>query len=114
MSKFDPASTSLRTAISLALVSAGSMLPVHMAVAQDNAAQESQELEEVVVTGFRGSLNTALAQKRSETAAVDVIDRRATSKVARRAPIGLCNDIARLLLPSHLGRVYARWGPETD
>ena len=73
MSKFDPASTSLRTAISLALVSAGSMLPAHMAVAQDNTAQETQELEEVVVTGFRGSLNTALTQKRSETAAVDVI-----------------------------------------
>ena len=36
-------------------------------------AEESQELEEVVVTGFRGSLNTALAQKRSETAAIDVI-----------------------------------------
>jgi iron complex outermembrane receptor protein len=36
-------------------------------------AEESQELDEVVVTGFRGSLNTALSQKREETAAVDVI-----------------------------------------
>jgi iron complex outermembrane receptor protein len=44
------------------------------ALAQDqDAAEASQELEEVVVTGFRGSLNTALASKRSETAAVDVI-----------------------------------------
>ena len=33
----------------------------------------SQELDEVVVTGFRGSLNTALSQKREETAAIDVI-----------------------------------------
>ena len=39
--------------------------------AQDQ--QPTQELEEVVVTGFRGSLNTALAQKRDETAAIDVI-----------------------------------------
>jgi TonB-dependent receptor len=38
---------------------------------QDNAA--SEELEEVVVTGFRGSLNTAIAAKRQETAAIDVI-----------------------------------------
>ena len=42
-----------------------------VAFAQDQDA--SQELEEVVVTGFRGSLNTAIAAKRSETAAVDVI-----------------------------------------
>ncbi len=42
-----------------------------MAFAQEQDA--SQELEEVVVTGFRGSLNTAIAAKRSETAAVDVI-----------------------------------------
>ena len=33
----------------------------------------SQELDEVVVTGFRGSLNTALAQKREETGSIDVI-----------------------------------------
>jgi iron complex outermembrane recepter protein len=37
------------------------------------AQTESQELDEVVVTGFRGSLNTALSVKREETAAVDVI-----------------------------------------
>jgi hypothetical protein len=36
-------------------------------------AEEQTELEEVVVTGFRGSLNTALSQKRDETAAIDVI-----------------------------------------
>src|SRR6187431_1371441 len=73
MSKFDPASMSLRTAISLALTSAGLMLPAHMAIAQDAAAQDTQELEEVVVTGFRGSLNTALGQKREATAAIDSI-----------------------------------------
>jgi iron complex outermembrane recepter protein len=33
----------------------------------------SEELDEVVVTGFRGSLNTALAQKREEAASIDVI-----------------------------------------
>ncbi len=39
------------------------------------AADESpsQELDEVVVTGFRGSLNAALSEKRNETAAIDVI-----------------------------------------
>ena len=41
------------------------------AIAQD--ASTTQELEEVVVTGFRGSLNTAIAAKRNETAAIDVI-----------------------------------------
>ncbi len=39
--------------------------------AQDQGT--SQEIEEVVVTGFRGSLNTAIAAKRQETAAIDVI-----------------------------------------
>jgi iron complex outermembrane receptor protein len=34
---------------------------------------ESQEIEEVVVTGFRGSLNTALGAKREATAAIDSI-----------------------------------------
>jgi TonB-dependent receptor len=43
------------------------------AFAQDQDQDSSQELEEVVVTGFRGSLNTAIAAKRSETAAIDVI-----------------------------------------
>src|SRR3954466_13330289 len=42
------------------------------AQAQDQATP-GQELDEVVVTGFRGSLNTALSQKRNETAAIDVI-----------------------------------------
>src|SRR5688572_15810118 len=37
------------------------------------ADETASELEEVVVTGFRGSINTALAEKRKETAAVDVI-----------------------------------------
>ncbi len=47
-----------------------------LGVAGTAIAQESettQEMEEVVVTGFRGSLNTAIAQKRNETAAIDVI-----------------------------------------
>jgi iron complex outermembrane receptor protein len=54
----------LALAIALCITSA-------TAIAQD--AETSQELEEVVVTGFRGSLNTALAEKRSQTAAIDVI-----------------------------------------
>ena len=45
--------------------------PAGAVLAQDQEA--SQEMEEVVVTGFRGSLNTAIAQKRNETAAIDVI-----------------------------------------
>jgi len=39
----------------------------------DEQETQSQELDEVVVTGFRGSLNNALSQKREETAAIDVI-----------------------------------------
>jgi len=64
---------SLRTAISLAIAGAGLMLPAQMVFAQDATNTESQELEEVVVTGFRGSLNTALGQKREATAAIDSI-----------------------------------------
>ncbi|MFL6551014.1 MAG: TonB-dependent receptor [Povalibacter sp.] len=40
---------------------------------QATTAAQSSELEEVVVTGFRGSLNTALEEKRTETGAIDSI-----------------------------------------
>ncbi|MEO8018884.1 MAG: TonB-dependent receptor [Pseudomonadota bacterium] len=73
MSKLDSSSTTLRTAISLALAGAGLALPVHFAAAQNSAPQDSQEIEEVVVTGFRASLNAALHEKRDSTAAVDSI-----------------------------------------
>jgi iron complex outermembrane receptor protein len=56
----------LAMAIAMCLASA-------TAIGQDADAEASQELEEVVVTGFRGSLNTAIAAKREETAAIDVI-----------------------------------------
>jgi TonB-dependent receptor len=74
MSRFDRSTSFvLRRAISLVLSGATLALPLQ-AIAQDaTSAPESQELEEVVVTGFRGSLNTAIAAKRSETAAIDVI-----------------------------------------
>jgi iron complex outermembrane receptor protein len=48
-------------------------LTLSSATAIGQQADDSQELEEVVVTGFRGSLNAAIAQKRAETAAIDVI-----------------------------------------
>jgi TonB-dependent receptor len=75
MSKSDQTSASLRSAISLALIGAGVTLPIHFAAAQESAApaQETQELEEVVVTGFRGSLNTALSQKRESAGTIDSI-----------------------------------------
>ncbi len=55
-----------RLAVAIALC-----LGTSTAIAQE--AETTQELEEVVVTGFRGSLNTAIAAKRAETAAIDVI-----------------------------------------
>ena len=57
---------SLALAIGLALSGA----PVAYAEPQEAS---TQELDEVVVTGFRGSLNNALGQKREETASIDVI-----------------------------------------
>ena len=38
-----------------------------------SGSTEDKDVEEVIVTGFRGSLNTALAEKRNETAAIDSI-----------------------------------------
>jgi iron complex outermembrane receptor protein len=58
--------SSLALAIAMALGSGS------VAYADPQDAQ-SEELDEVVVTGFRGSLNTALSQKRQETATIDVI-----------------------------------------
>lgn len=44
-----------------------------IATAAETDGESGNQLEEVVVTGFRGSLNTALAEKRAETSAIDVI-----------------------------------------
>lgn len=61
-----------RTFVSAAIAAA--LGSASVAAAQTQASgEQSTELEEVVVTGFRGSLNTALAEKRAETAAIDVI-----------------------------------------
>lgn len=61
-----------RTFVSAAIAAALGSASVAAAQAQ-TSGEQSTELEEVVVTGFRGSLNTALAEKRAETAAIDVI-----------------------------------------
>jgi TonB-dependent receptor len=63
----------LRRAISLALSGAALALPMQTIAGATDSASDTQELEEVVVTGFRGSLNTALGQKREATAAIDSI-----------------------------------------
>jgi iron complex outermembrane recepter protein len=69
MGKFEHTNAFVRSAVRLALAGAGFVLPAQMSFAQE----ASQELDEVVVTGFRGSLNTALAAKRDSTASIDVI-----------------------------------------
>lgn len=57
-------------AVSAAL---GSAFLVSLGASAAETSPQDSQLEEVVVTGFRGSLNTALAEKRAETAAIDVI-----------------------------------------
>ena len=59
----------LRFGASMAVIAA-SLFAAGAAQAQDTAATE---VEEIVVTGFRGSLASALAAKREETAIVDSI-----------------------------------------
>jgi iron complex outermembrane receptor protein len=49
------------------------VLAAAAAQAQESTPSSSSELEEVVVTGFRSSLNSALEDKRNETAAIDTI-----------------------------------------
>ena len=62
--------SSIRAAVRCALLGTGLLLPAFSALAADASGQE---LEEVVVTGFRGSLNRALDAKRNDTKAIDVI-----------------------------------------
>jgi len=69
MKSIDRPLLSVRASVRLALLGAGALSLAPSVF----AAEQGQELEEVVVTGFRGSLNTALAVKRNETAAIDVI-----------------------------------------
>ncbi|GFE84169.1 TonB-dependent receptor [Steroidobacter agaridevorans] len=58
-------------AVTAALLSTAYVIPLAASAAE--TGQQDTQLEEIVVTGFRGSLNTALAEKRAETAAIDVI-----------------------------------------
>lgn len=51
----------------------GGALLLPLAAFAAETAEQGPQLEEVVVTGFRSSLNTALAEKRAESAAIDVI-----------------------------------------
>ena len=70
MKKFDRCYTPLRHAICLALTGAGLAFTSQAALADEG---ESQELDEVVVTGFRGSINSALAAKRNTVGSIDSI-----------------------------------------
>ncbi|MGK6319435.1 TonB-dependent receptor [Sphingomonas sp. DT-204] len=75
LSKSFPSSSHLRPSVSAAALTL--MLMASSAIAQttapaDQATAPAQE-EDIVVTGFRASLSTALAEKRQETAAVDSI-----------------------------------------
>ena len=92
MSGLNWRSARIRSVVTLALT-IGALAPLYMAGAQEkessapegnstegNATQgtategnKPQSLEEVVVTGFRHSLNAALEEKRSESASVDSI-----------------------------------------
>ncbi|WP_129779638.1 TonB-dependent receptor [Peristeroidobacter soli] len=62
-------------AVSAALLSSSLVIPLAALAAETGPApqQDNSQLEEIVVTGFRGSLNTALAEKRAETGSIDVI-----------------------------------------
>nr|WP_294137007.1 TonB-dependent receptor [Sphingobium sp.] len=52
---------------------ASAMLMAAPALAQDQAAEAQPEAADIVVTGFRASLNSALGMKRKEAAAIDSI-----------------------------------------
>jgi iron complex outermembrane recepter protein len=63
--------TMIGTACSLALANVAFIAPAQVHAQETAAATE--QVDEIVVTGFRGSLNAGLAEKRAETAAIDVI-----------------------------------------
>jgi TonB-dependent receptor len=70
-------STTRRTALFVRLLGAASVIAVAgapgVAIAQDETAATTEEDSDIVVTGFRASLNAALADKREATGIVDVI-----------------------------------------
>jgi len=70
MKNLDRTDTPLRRAICLAITGASLTFAGQAAFAAEG---ESQELDEVVVTGFRGSINSALAEKRKTTGSIDSI-----------------------------------------
>jgi TonB-dependent receptor len=82
----------LALAIASILGGAGALTP--MAYAQDApATQSGEEIDEVVVTGFRGSLANALEEKRAQTGVVDVIK---AEDVAKFPDANLAESLQRL------------------
>jgi len=71
MSAFDRKDGLLRASVRAILGLASMSIVAMSAQAQDS--QQSGSLEEVVVTGFRGSLEKALDDKRESAAAIDSI-----------------------------------------
>lgn len=84
----------IRTSIRAILGVASSSLLAFAALAQENAADEqSGALEEIVVTGFRESLNAALDVKRDAVGAVDAI---VAEDIADFPDLNLAESIQRI------------------
>jgi TonB-dependent receptor len=83
----------VRTSIRAVLGIASCSVVALGAVAQDNAAQQEGALEEVVVTGFRESLNAALDVKRDAVGAVDAI---VAEDIADFPDLNLAESIQRI------------------
>ena len=83
----------VRTSIRAILGIASCSVVALGAVAQDNAAQPEGALEEVVVTGFRESLNAALDVKREAVGAVDAI---VAEDIADFPDLNLAESIQRI------------------
>jgi TonB-dependent receptor len=73
MSGLDRRSARVRSAVSFALRTVAVLAPIQFAHGEGTSAKGNDVVEEIVVTGFRGSLNTALTEKKNETASVDSI-----------------------------------------
>lgn len=85
--------TSRRRAIPLALACASILCAAQSARAQDPAPAATDELEEIVVTGYRLSLESSIAFKREQVGVVDSIS---AEEIGKLPDVSIADALARL------------------
>ncbi|MDJ0917339.1 MAG: TonB-dependent receptor [Woeseiaceae bacterium] len=93
--KLPPLQTVRRTALSLAVAAAlpGAMMLPGAALAQEDAAEEEEVIEEIITTGFRGSLRNSMMMKQSSDSIIEAVS---AEDIGKLPDASIAEALARL------------------